>query len=154
MGITITGNGQAVKVSGFTSPPPEADPIIEGNAAAVKEAPMRQVQVEALRTHADGSRVYRGPRTADGPGDRYFLSEPRANEKVRAGVVKLVGSGSKSAGPTTNKAEAPTADKSLDPWPLQTPPEDYIAKHEGEKDLSDAVTERLKLARAHVKAAK
>ena len=51
---------------------------------------------------------------------------------------------------TSTKAAAPAS--ALPPWPLQTPPADYIEQHQDDNP-SPAVQERLALARRHVEAA-
>ena len=108
---------------------------------------MTRLEVETIKPHMSG-------RTLHGVGDVYEEDTEAIRQKVAAGLVRRVEKKAKATGPSRNKAETPPADKALEAWPLQTPPEDYIAQHEGEKDLSDAVAARLKLARAHVKAAK
>jgi hypothetical protein len=95
-----------------------------------------KVKVEVTRRHRDGRAWYV-------PGQVYEEQERVAGEKIGAGLVKRLD------GPSENAAlSGPSKTAEAEPgWPLSMPPADYIAKYEGQDGLSDAVLERLRLAR-------
>lgn len=57
------------------------------------------------------------------------------------------------SGKAAQAAQPVATDSTLPPWPLATPPADYIAQHANDTDPSPAVAERLTLAQRHVDAA-
>lgn len=118
--IHKAGSPSGAKARGVSPHPGDIFPVLGG---AVVGNP---VKFKARLSFND----YRG-------GGEYEAPIERVSAWSRRGLVDLIG-------PSETTAEAPSEAKA---WPLKMAPADYIAKYEGQDDLSDEVKERLALAR-------